>query len=209
MLSENVSHSLTLERGSDDLDLYALHCHIHDCWGNPLISRLSSPFGRLDSRLGAERALQETVELMQHHPRSGQLRGQSFVRELLATQLANGMTLRLPEEVSDPRVGVVRQLMEEGLSSPELSIGELAGAVKIGVVQLRKIFRRETGSNPKNFLDTLRLREAARRLRQSQASVKDISAACGFSQDHYFHRVFRKAYSCTPSEYRTSGSCEL
>jgi len=209
MLAENVYHGLSLEAEGNDVDLFALHCHIHDRWGRAVLFRLSSPVGNLGSLPETLRALQETAELMQTHLRAGQLRGENFVRELLASQLAKGMHLELPPRVSDPRVGVVLQTMEKNFSSPELSVAELAREVKISVVQLRKLFRRETGVNPKSFLNTLRLREAARQLRQTSASIKEVAAACGFSQDHYFHRVFRQAFACTPSAYRDNGSREV
>lgn len=209
MLAEATDHSLTLETGSSDLGFFALHGHLHDQWGRPLLARFSAAFGNLPALPRSLQALQEIAELMVSHPLAGQQRGKSFLRELLAAQLADGISLRLPPQSADPRVGVALQTMEENLGRPELSIEALANEVNLSVVQLRKLFRRETGMNPKIFLNSLRLREATRRLRQTSDSIKEVAAACGFSQDHYFHQVFRKTFSCTPREYRANGASEV
>lgn len=204
MLAENTRHRLELEGGSRHLRQFALHCHIHDRWGRPLVSRFSSPTGCLPFQTDGWRALRELTCLMGCDPALGQLRGKNFLRELLAAQLAAGTRLAVNPGASDARVGLVLQRMEQDVGSPGLSVETLARDVRLTPVQLRKLFRRETGTSPRRFLNTLRMRHAARLLRHSSDSVKEIAAACGFSSDHYFHLAFRKAFGATPSQYRGS-----
>jgi AraC-like DNA-binding protein len=208
MLPEKVRHILELAKGHKRLRQFALHCHIHDRWGRSLLARFSSHVGTAP-RPFLRRALGELTCLMSKDPEVGQQRGEMLVRELLLSQISRGMTLKPVPAASDPRVGVVLQAMEQEMTSSELSIEALARRVEITSVQLRKLFRRETDMGPKQFLHTLRLRKAARLLRHSKAGIKEIAASCGFATDHYFHLVFRKAFSCTPTDYRHKSSREI
>lgn len=202
MLAENTRHALELASGSRRLRQFALHCHIHDRWGRPLVSRFSSPLGVLPSGAWGATALAEMACLMGHNSRAGQIRGKTFLREVLAAQLSAGTQLVPQPPAGDPRVGVAIDTMEREIGSPELSVEGLARRTGITSVQLRKLFRRETGMSPRRFLISLRLRQAARLLQHSTESMKEIATSCGFASDHYFHLVFRRHFLCTPSAYR-------
>ncbi|MEO6847942.1 MAG: AraC family transcriptional regulator [Chthoniobacterales bacterium] len=202
MLPENTPHALDLPDKFPHLHQFSIHCHIHDRWGRPLLSRFASPFGVLPSQTTWAPMLEELTYLMSADLRTGQERGEGMVRDLLAWQLRNDNLITPHVSASDPRVGIALEIMERDFSSPLLSVEDLARAVKITSVQLRKLFRRETGVSPKSFLQTLRLREATRLLHHTTSSVKEVAAACGFASDHYFHLAFRKSYGSTPSRYR-------
>ncbi len=53
------------------------------------------------------------------------------------------------------------------------------------------------------YLNELRLKNAKKMLDNSTKSIKSIASECGFSDQNYFSKVFRKKYSKTPSDYRT------
>jgi AraC-like DNA-binding protein len=202
MLAEDTWHSLELVRGFRNLQQFSLHCHIHDRWNRPLLRRFPSSSGRLPARPSNFRILEELCCLMATDPESGQQRGEAFVREVLAAQLAGEHLLKAAPSSGDERVSVVIQKMESGFRDCDLSVENLAREVQITPVHLRKIFRRETGDSPKQFLQAVRLRESTRLLRHSTASIKEVAAACGFASDHYFHLVFREKFGRTPSGYR-------
>lgn len=208
MLPENVGHAIELVGNYRRLEQFSLHCHIQDRWGRPFLSRLADPVGKLPERTTWTEALGELVCLMTNDRETGAVRGAAFVRELLAWQLAR-QPLAQREQAGDPRVRIVIEDMERNLHSPMISIESLADAVHITSTQLRTIFRRDTGRSPLGFLNDLRLRKASQLLRHSAASVKEIAADCGFGSDHYFHLVFRKAFGCTPSEYRRTAETRV
>ncbi|HWL53543.1 MAG TPA: helix-turn-helix transcriptional regulator [Chthoniobacteraceae bacterium] len=208
MLPEKVSHRLEIGKGVERLEQISLHCHLHDRWGGALLARSDRSLGRLIHRQHSLAALKSLASLIRHDPESAQASGEAFLRELLTFQLRDGLRLspRAAEPRRDPRVARTLERMESDFGSCLLSIDALAGEVGITATQLRKLFRRETGSGPKAFLHRLRLRKAARFLCQTPESVKEVAARCGFSSDHYFHLVFRKEFGCTPGEYRLAGS---
>ena len=63
-------------------------------------------------------------------------------------------------------------------------------------------FKREVGVTPLEYLTTLRIDEAARRLRSGNEAVTGIAMDLGFSSSQYFSLVFKQRKGCTPSEWR-------
>ena len=70
---------------------------------------------------------------------------------------------------------------------------------------LRKLFKREVGVTPHQFLVDTRLQAAAESLAGSEGRVVNISDAahlCGFREPLYFSKVFRKKYGMSPSRFQ-------
>jgi len=66
------------------------------------------------------------------------------------------------------------------------------------------IFKEVTGLSVIEFINTKRLAEAERLLRYSSSSITYICEAVGFNSISHFINLFKKAYLCTPSEFRKS-----
>lgn len=64
------------------------------------------------------------------------------------------------------------------------------------------LFRKHMGTTFSKYLTELRMKKAAELLRDSSATIEDISFQCGYNDYSYFNKVFKKQYSCTPSQYR-------
>ena len=67
---------------------------------------------------------------------------------------------------------------------------------------LSKKFKSETGQSFKDYLKQLRLDRAKFLLRNSDASILDISERLQFCSASYFSDSFRKAYGISPTAYR-------
>jgi AraC family transcriptional regulator, dual regulator of chb operon len=63
-------------------------------------------------------------------------------------------------------------------------------------------FQRFVGMPPSVYLTHKRLQQAASLLQKTNYSVLEILFASGFENASYFHRLFKKAYGCTPKTYR-------
>lgn len=59
-----------------------------------------------------------------------------------------------------------------------------------------------TGQNFNTYINDLRLQEAARLLKESDAKIDSIFAQCGFSNKSTFYRTFQEKYNCTPTKFR-------
>ena len=71
---------------------------------------------------------------------------------------------------------------------------------------LRKLFQKEMGLTPHQFLNSVRLERAAEALISGEqvSSMADIARQCGFREPLYFSRMFKKKYGTAPSLYAQS-----
>lgn len=83
-----------------------------------------------------------------------------------------------------------------------LTIPEVAATLPMSPVYLRKIFNRELGIAPKEYLTELRIKRAKTFLLSGYYSVSEVAEACGFEDEKYFSVVFRNAVGISPSRYR-------
>ncbi len=69
---------------------------------------------------------------------------------------------------------------------------------------LRKLFKKETGVTPHEYLTRTRMNAAQMLLSGTSRfdySINETSEMCGFSEPLYFSRVFKKRFGCSPSQY--------
>jgi AraC-like DNA-binding protein len=84
-------------------------------------------------------------------------------------------------------------------------VAELATSVGLSPSRLHALFRSATGESLKAFIVKTRLRRALVLLRDRGTvapSIKEVSAACGFTSQHYFSRQFRQLFRVSPMAYR-------
>lgn len=77
-----------------------------------------------------------------------------------------------------------------------------ADAMHISYPHFRRLFRQYSGLAPGKFLMRARLRHAAEQLVGADDQLKDIAARCGFDDNLYFSRMFKKYYRMSPRRYR-------
>jgi AraC-like DNA-binding protein len=82
---------------------------------------------------------------------------------------------------------------------------QLAEAVGASEDYLARVFRRELGVSPWEYLNRYRVHRAGEMLRASDESVKAIAARVGFRDPAYFTRIFARVTGRPPTEYRGSG----
>lgn len=67
-----------------------------------------------------------------------------------------------------------------------------------------RLFKKYLRSSPISYLNKYRLEIGCQLLKESEASIAEIASSCGFNQQSYFNRLFRRIYSMTPLQYRHS-----
>lgn len=83
-----------------------------------------------------------------------------------------------------------------------IMLDDWAKAAGMNTIYFGRIFKRETGQRPMEWLNERRLQQAARLLEQTSRTIQQIAEECGFSCPFYFTRVFRKRFGSAPSKYR-------
>ncbi len=99
-------------------------------------------------------------------------------------------------------------LIRARFSDPECTVTKLAGSLFVSPEYLRRAFRRNLGTSPKEYLQSFRLKSAASLLLAGDLSVKDVASRVGFADEKYFSVAFRRATGTSPSRYRYSFSEE-
>ncbi|WP_193726655.1 response regulator transcription factor [Paenibacillus guangzhouensis] len=86
-----------------------------------------------------------------------------------------------------------------------INVEHLADKFQFNPSYIIRVFKKYKGVPPLQYLISLRIQEA-KRLIEAKPSMdfKDISEIIGYTDQHYFSRVFRNVTGMTPSEYRDS-----
>lgn len=84
----------------------------------------------------------------------------------------------------------------------KITLNDISKCGNISISKCSRMFNQYTKHSPVDFLNIYRLEVASNLLRNSNQSIAYISASCGFEQQSYFNRMFKKEYGVTPSQYR-------
>jgi transcriptional regulator GlxA family with amidase domain len=84
----------------------------------------------------------------------------------------------------------------------DLSVDTLASRAGVCPRHFSRRFKRDFGSTPGEFVETLRLGEARRLLSTQGASVDSVAGSVGFGSADSFRRAFERRFGITPSGYR-------
>lgn len=101
----------------------------------------------------------------------------------------------------------VTTYLKANLAQP-LSLEALSASVGYTPQYLSSLFRKDTGMCIREFLQRLRVEEAAGLLRNHNMNPGDLAAAVGYSDARHFARVFRKYKGVSLRQYRKTCKTE-
>lgn len=134
-----------------------------------------------------------------------------------ATPIPSSQTTPSPDSVqpsvessADMADTLCRQVIEvvrSGMPKGEVSVTAVASKLNMGEQTFRRRFVCETGQQPKMFITAIQMDLAARLLLQdSSRPVGEVARECGFDEASAFSHAFKKAYACSPTQYRQGAS---
>lgn len=88
----------------------------------------------------------------------------------------------------------------------KLSLSQIADTFGYNADYLSSLFKEETGTALLGFLNRARINAAKNLLANNAVSIKEAAYSCGFSDEKYFMKLFKKLEGITPSQYRDSFS---
>lgn len=99
----------------------------------------------------------------------------------------------------------VGRVIEYIHSNPEekITIEHMAGIAHLSASHFARVFKKETGKAPMEYVSEVRLALAKKMLLAGGKSITEIALACGFGSPSYLSSCFQKEYKMTPSEYRS------
>lgn len=95
----------------------------------------------------------------------------------------------------------VWQIIAHNLHRP-ICIEELAEAVSLSKYHFIRVFHKNFGLSPVQFITREKIRRAAYQLQNTSLTVAEIAESLGFAAPGYFAKVFQQIMGCTPSVYR-------
>ena len=94
------------------------------------------------------------------------------------------------------------QLWMQENYSRSINTQEMAEQVDMSMRTFNRRFKTATGLSPVQYLQRLRIKAARDLLRNTDLGISAIAEACGFNNEGYFARSFKKQESIQPSEFR-------
>lgn len=83
-----------------------------------------------------------------------------------------------------------------------LQISEIAGHVSLSRYYFTRLFRKETGRTPNEYLANVRINAAKEMLTDKILTIAEIAERCGFANTSHFTRFFREKTGQTPAAFR-------
>ena len=99
----------------------------------------------------------------------------------------------------------VDEFIHENIINSELDANALAETMHMSPTTLNRRIKSITGTNTTIYIRLKRLGRAKQLLQNTQMSMGEIQAVCGFESPSYFSRAFKAEYGISPSDFRKKG----
>lgn len=84
----------------------------------------------------------------------------------------------------------------------KISLNDIAAYVSVSSSYLCRLFKREVGQSVMGFLTQLRIDKSKELLLSTDRDIVEIAMECGFEDQSYYTKVFKRLSDCTPHQYR-------
>lgn len=84
----------------------------------------------------------------------------------------------------------------------DLSVKDIAARCNMNTAAFCRYFKKKTGKTFKDFMNDIRLGNAARLLLKGDLNISEIAFSSGFNNPSYFNRLFKRKTSLTPKHYQ-------
>ena len=161
--------------------------------------------------ISADPQIHDILMQVSEEARSGLLANDLMIRSLFMTLFvhvlrkgvvngekpASEKTSQHQYSVIEPALRCIRNEYQRALS-----VDELAASCKVSKTYFCRVFKAVTKKSAMEYLRDFRLQVAEAMLSNTQTSVSEISACCGFESPNYFSRCYKSYYGKTPRQGR-------
>jgi YesN/AraC family two-component response regulator len=110
-------------------------------------------------------------------------------------------TLKYTKEPQNEILNKAIRVIHSGFTE-DITIENIAVRCGISARYLRKLFDKEIGFSPVEYITLLRINKSKELLHNLSFSLKEIAFSVGFDNQHYFSKRFKHSTGFSPLEYR-------
>ena len=103
----------------------------------------------------------------------------------------------------------VMETVNKNLGSSEFSVEMLAESVGMSRAHLHRKLKELTNLSARDFIRSIRMKQAARLLTENNLTISEVAYATGFSNASHFSTVFKDYFGKTPTQYAKGVSQEI
>ena len=106
-----------------------------------------------------------------------------------------------PTKMDNNFLEKMSKIIEENLANPELNVAFLAGQLGMSRSSLFNKIRGLADVTPNEMIQVIRLKKAARLLKEGSYRISEVSYMVGFSSPSYFSKCFQKQFGMKPADF--------
>lgn len=122
-------------------------------------------------------------------------------QEAVSDASAAGETVDIKSIAPDPFMKLIDAQLEQQMEACHVDMEELAKALCITRTQLNRKVKAIQGVTMRDYAIRVRIDRACHLLAHGEMRIAEIARACGFEDESYFSRFFRKQVGLSPTEY--------
>lgn len=160
----------------------------------------------MQDETGLDRILYRMRKNLIEHPKYGNVLAAGEVYSFILEFVHQTSLYRINESEGIPYEGQILTLKEyigNHFMYP-ISMDDLCKVIPVTPQHMCRIFKDALGMRPMEYVNKVRIEMAKSLLIYSDFSIKEIGEKCGFQNNNYFYKIFKKKEQVTPSEYRNS-----
>ena len=96
----------------------------------------------------------------------------------------------------------VTDIIHAEMQHADLGPAFIAQKLSISLSQLNRKMNIVTGKSTMNYILQVKLNNARKMMQDKNISMAEIANICGFSDQNYFSRMFKKEFGITPTQYQ-------
>lgn len=102
----------------------------------------------------------------------------------------------------DDLIRKINDLIHNDYANPNLCLNAIAEELDMSSIYLSRVYKKQTLTAIVDVINHVRMERAKEFLVQSDLPIIDIAVKSGYTSSSYFHRIFKKTFGVTPSDYR-------
>lgn len=110
--------------------------------------------------------------------------------------------LAIPSQAQEIDIANMIKRHIDNIEVLNLRVCELADRFGVNRATIFRVFKKRHGVSVKEYIERSRMARAEEFLRESQLSITQIAAICGYTEKRHFHQAFAAAHQTTPLQFR-------